>query len=87
MSGSGMAVATKLPRLGMKKSQKDTMAMDPARDPGTPHAYISVPTIVARTALSATMIRTNFFTAPCIRRTICERSRVGTRGGASRNRT
>ena len=38
MSGRGMIVAMKLPRLGMKKSQKETMATDPARLPGTPQA-------------------------------------------------
>jgi hypothetical protein len=42
---------------------------------------MSPPTIAARTALSATMISTNFFTAPWIRRTICDRSLGGhTRG-------
>ena len=65
-----MAEATKLPRLGMKKSQKDTTAMDVESDPGIPHAQMSSPTRVARTALSATMIPTKRFTEAWMRRTI-----------------
>ena len=85
--GRGMAEATKLPRLGMKKSQKDTTAMDVESDPGIPHAQMSSPTRVARTALSATMIPTKRFTEAWMRRTIFERSRAGVRGGATRKST
>jgi hypothetical protein len=42
-SGSGTSVAANEPRLGMKNSQKDTMAMEVDRDPGTPHAQRSRP--------------------------------------------
>ena len=64
----------------MKKSQKDTTAMDVESDPGIPHAQMSSPTRVARTALSATMIPTKRFTEAWMRRTIFERSRARSAG-------
>ena len=61
----------------MKKSQKETMAMEAEREPGTPHIQMSRPTRSARTALRATMMRMNFLTAPWMRFTTCERRRMG----------
>ena len=85
--GTGMTLAAALPRLGMKKSQNETTAMDVESDPGTPHAKMRRPTSVALTALRATMIMTNRFTALWMRLPIFDRRPSGVLGGATRKRT